>query len=71
MNEEDYIGKKCDYYHQFVKNAVSDLKANGICYVYYLDQIEEIRKKIKVEITIVKNESGYTLSIPRKYRKEM
>lgn len=61
----------CDYYSSFIKNAIKELKINGICYVYTENQVKEIMKLTNLPITKVVNECGYTLSIPRKYRTEV
>ena len=68
--EDDYIGKKCDYFNQFVKFAISDLKNNGVCYAYHIDQVKEIKKIIKDNIIVEETEYGFTLRMPRKNRKE-
>ena len=56
----------CDYYSMFIKCAVRDLKANGICYVFNKEQADEIKKYIKVPINVNPNDCGFTLSIERK-----
>ena len=55
----------CDYY------STKDLKANGICYVFYQYQVDEILKYIKTEVVVKNNDCGFTLNIPRKHRKEV
>lgn len=65
--EVDYEGKRCDYYNSFIKSAITELKRNGICYVYFESQVEDIKKKVP-EVHITKNECGYTISINRKNR---
>lgn len=67
--KEDMGGN--DYYSSFIKDAIRNLKANGICYVYNKQQVEEIIKYINAPITYIENECGFTLSIPRKFRKEV
>lgn len=67
--KEDMAG--FDYYSSFIKSAIRDLKNNGICYVYHINQVKEIMKYTNVPITTIQNECGYTLSIPRKYRREI
>lgn len=61
----------CDYYSTFIKSAIRDLKANGICYVFYDYQVKEILKYIKTEVVVRNNDCGFTLNIPRKHRKEV
>lgn len=61
----------CDYYSSFIKDAIRNLKINGICYVYHKEQVDEIIKYVNAPVTAIPNECGYTLSIPRKYRMEV
>lgn len=64
--KEDY--SKCDYYSTFIKSAVTQLKNDGLCYVFYKDQVDEILKYVQMPIAVKKNECGYTLNIPRNKR---
>ena len=54
--------KKCDYFNQFVKNAISDLKTSGICYAYYKEQLEEIKLKTKKELKVTETDFGYSIT---------
>lgn len=60
-----------NYYTAFVRDAVKKLKTEGICYAYYPYQVEEIKKYIKVPIKVIDNDWCYTISVDKKYRKEM
>lgn len=65
--KDDYAG--CDYYSTFIKKSIRDLKIDGICYVFYQDQVDEILKYMKVPVVVKENECGFTLNIPRNKRK--
>lgn len=70
MNEENELEKSsCDFYHQFIKVAINDLRNNGVCYVFHKYQVDEILKAFNQPVDVVQNECGYTLNIPRKKRK--
>ena len=61
MSEES---QKNDYESLFIREALKDLKYDGICYAYNERQIEAIKKKFP-DVHIIKNECGYTLSRKR------
>lgn len=61
----------CDYYTTFIKDAIKKLKTEGVCYAYHFYQVEEIKKYMKVPIKVIDNDWCYTISIDKKYRKEM
>ena len=52
-----------DYYSMFIKRAIKELKNEGKCYVFSNEQINEIKKYIKLPIIIIENECGYTIKI--------
>lgn len=65
---------KQDYYSMFIKRAISDLKFDGVCYVFNKEQVNEIVNYMKVKVDVQENECGFTLRIPRNkrnYRKEI
>lgn len=66
MIEDDYNGKKCDYFNQFVKFAITDLKTNGVCYAYHKDQVELIRKRINEDLIIEEKDFGYIIRLKKK-----
>lgn len=54
-----------NYFKQFIKTSISDLKTNGICYAYNKEQVKEIKKRVKKELVIVEAEYGYAITIKR------
>jgi ribosome maturation protein Sdo1 len=65
--KEDIAG--CDYYSMFIKRAMSDLKFDGVCYVFNKEQVNEIVNYMKTKVDVEENECGFTLRIPRNKRK--
>lgn len=71
MNEENELEKEkssCDFYNQFIKISINDLRKNGICYVFHKYQVDEILKAFNQPVNVMQNECGYTISIPRNKR---
>ena len=46
------------YFKSFIKNSLTDLRNNKMCYAYNKEQLEEIKKRVKEDITIKEVEFG-------------
>ena len=46
------------YFRSFIKNSLTDLRNNQMCYAYNKEQLEEIKKRVKEDITIKEVEFG-------------
>ena len=49
----------------FLKECLSQLNEMNFCYVYTIQQVEEVLKHCKKKATYVPNECGYTIKIIR------
>lgn len=62
---EDQLKGKCDYFTQFIKECIKDLKETKTCLVFNKDQadiIMEMYPNAKME----KSELGYVINLPKK-----
>lgn len=62
---EEQLKGKCDYFTQFVKECVKDLKENKTCLVFNKDQAEIILNMFP-KASMIKNELGYVINLPKK-----
>lgn len=64
------IKKTKDDYNNFIIDCLHQLKSSRVCYVYKKEQIEEIIKRFKGEVTIEDNACGYTIRVKRERSKK-
>ncbi len=65
---EEETAKRENNYTHFIKESIRDLKTTGHCYVYNMDQVDEIIGRINKETIVETNECGYTIKIKKDRR---
>ena len=69
MNMENYFEEENSYFRNVVRDALDDLKHNKQAYVFYIEQVEEIKKQFKGKEEIIKveeKEGIYYLTLEEK-----
>ena len=68
MNMENYFEEENSYFRNVVRDALDDLKHNRQAYVFYIEQVEEVKKQFKgkEEIKEKKKEGIYYLTLEEK-----
>ena len=59
---------KQDYFSSFIKSAILDLKSNGICYLYDIEQVKELKKIIKREVVVKEIDCGISKGYSVSYK---
>ena len=67
MQEED-LKQSLDNFTMFLRYSITDLRKDGICYVFTNEQVERI-KEIFPNVIVKKNECGFTLKLRKEDRK--
>lgn len=67
MQEED-LKQNNDTFNMFLRYSINDLKKEGTCYVFTMEQVERI-KEIFPNVIVKENECGYTLKLRKEDRK--
>lgn len=69
MNNEDAY----DDYNVFIRQCVNQLIEDRVCYCYHKEQVDDIKKrfnkKYDLNIYVMENDIGYTLSIKNTFKK--
>lgn len=68
INMENYFEEENSYFRNVVRDALDDLKHNKQAYVFYIEQVEEVKKqfKEKEEIKVEEKEGIYYLTLEEK-----
>lgn len=68
MNMENYFEEENSYFRNVVRDALDDLKHNKQAYVFYIEQVEEVKKQFKgkEEIKVEEKEGIYYLTLEEK-----
>ena len=66
MNMENYFEEENSYFRNVIKYALDDLKHNRQAYVFYIEQVEEVKKQFKKKIKVEEKEGIYYLTLERK-----
>ena len=68
MNMENYFEEENSYFRNVVRDALDDLKHNRQAYVFYIEQVEEVKKQFKgkEEIKVEEKEGVYYLTLEKK-----
>ena len=68
MNMENYFEEENSYFKNVVRDALDDLKHNKQAYVFYIEQVEEVKKQFKgkEEIKVEEKEGIYYLTLEEK-----
>lgn len=64
----NYFEKENSYFRNVVRDALDDLKHNRQAYVFYIEQVEEVKKQFKgkEKIKIEEKEGIYYLTLEEK-----
>lgn len=62
---EEQLKGKCDYFTQFVKECVKELKENKTCLVFNKDQVD-ILIGMFPNAKVKESELGYVINLPKK-----
>ena len=65
---ENYFEEENSYFRNVVRDALDDLKHNKQAYVFYIEQVEEVKKQFKgkEEIKVEEKEGIYYLTLEEK-----
>lgn len=65
MNMENYFEEENSYFRNVVRDALDDLKHNRQAYVFYIEQVEEVKKQFKgkEKIKVEEKEGIYYLTL--------
>jgi hypothetical protein len=66
MNMENYFEEENSYFRNVVRDALDDLKHNRQAYVFYIEQVEEVKKQFKGKIKVKEEEGIYYLTLEKK-----
>lgn len=66
MNMGNYFEEENSYFRNVIKDALDDLKHNRQAYVFYIEQVEEVKKQFKKKIKVEEKEGIYYLTLERK-----
>lgn len=68
MNMENYFEEENSYFRNVVRDALDDLKHNKQAYVFYIEQVEEVKKQFKgkEKIKVEEKEGIYYLTLEEK-----
>lgn len=68
INMENYFEEENSYFRNVVRDALDDLKHNKQAYVFYIEQVEEVKKQFKgkEEIKVEEKEGIYYLTLEEK-----
>ena len=62
MNMENYFEEENSYFRNVVRDALDDLKHNKQAYVFYIEQVDAVKKAFKGKIKVVEDEGVYYLT---------
>lgn len=62
----NYFEEENSYFRNVIKDALDDLKHNRQAYVFYIEQVEEVKKQFKKKIKVEEKEGIYYLTLERK-----
>lgn len=65
-NMENYFEEENSYFRNVVRDALDDLKHNRQAYVFYIEQVEEVKKQFKEKIKVKEEEGIYYLTLEKK-----
>ena len=57
-----YLEEENSYFKNVVRNALDDLKHNRQAYVFYIEQVDAVKKAFKGKIKVVEDEGVYYLT---------
>ena len=65
---ENFLEEENSYFKNVVRDALDDLKHNKQAYVFYIEQVEEVKKQFKgeEEIKVEEKEGIYYLTLEEK-----
>ena len=65
---ENYFEEENSYFRNVVRDALDDLKHNRQAYVFYIEQVEEVKKQFKgkEKIKVEEKEGIYYLTLEKK-----
>lgn len=63
---ENYLEEENSYFKNVVRDALDDLKHNRQAYVFYQEQVEEVKKQFKGKIKVKEEEGIYYLTLEKK-----
>lgn len=59
---ENYLEEENSYFKNVVRDALDDLKHNKQAYVFYIEQVDAVKKAFKGKLKVVENEGVYYLT---------
>lgn len=59
---ENYLEEENSYFKNVVRDALDDLKHNRQAYVFYIEQVDAVKKAFKGKIKVVEDEGVYYLT---------
>lgn len=59
---ENYLEEENSYFKNVVRDALDDLKHNRQTYVFYIEQVDAVKKAFKGKLKVVENEGVYYLT---------
>lgn len=59
---ENYLEEENSYFKNVVRDALDDLKHNRQAYVFYIEQVDAVKKAFKGKLKVVENEGVYYLT---------
>lgn len=62
MNMENYFEEENSYFRNVIKDALDDLKHNRQAYVFYIEQVEEVKEEFKGKLKVEEKEGVYYLT---------
>ena len=62
MKMENYLEEENSYFKNVVRDALDDLKHNRQAYVFYIEQVDAVKKAFKGKLKVVENEGVYYLT---------
>lgn len=59
---ENFLEEENSYFKNVVRDALDDLKHNRQAYVFYIEQVDAVKKAFKGKIKVVEDEGVYYLT---------
>lgn len=59
---ENFLEEENSYFKNVVRDALDDLKNNRQAYVFYIEQVDAVKKAFKGKIKVVEDEGVYYLT---------
>lgn len=59
---ENFLEEENSYFKNVVRDALDDLKHNRQAYVFYIEQVDAVKKAFKGKIKVIEDEGVYYLT---------